>query len=513
MSTYITLTHNPTTITTPVYGIFGLAGTAWRVVNESTVGFLGIQLESGGAVINGSPGNTGASSLSGYTSTFHGAGVFIRGGRGSVANFGTLEGGWGVLLYGGGTVVNGAPGTTRALIEGSDPTYGSGIEILGGVGSVANFGTVAGPRFNGAGVDIETPAGVSLTGGALTNGAASARGASITGATRGVLILGAAGQITNFGTITGNIGLVVESATTVRNFGKIAGSGGTAVEFITTAGRLVVEPGAQFLGPSGTPGKVDGGFSTLELAPRSAGTLDLNGQFINFRTVIVDAGGDWRVDVKGESLRNETLVGSGGANVLTFTDAGAFDLSEVHGFPTIRLAGTGPNTLTLLSSNFAGIAGKTITVAGGNAADVLSEAGVAAADRALLRGGAGNDTLIAGPNAMLTGGAGADVLELTVPGSLVTPDKNTIADFTHGVDKLALSKNGFAFGAAPAAATLFTANTTGSFANPNQRFAYDTTNGDLFYDSLGNAAGSTRLEIAAMTSHPTLSAADITFVA
>ena len=56
---------------------------------------------------------------------------------------------------------------------------------------------------------------------------------------------------------------------------------------------------------------------------------------------------------------------------------------------------------------------------------------------------------------MLGGGGGKDVFEFTVPGSATTPDNNTVADFAHGVDKIALSEKGFALGAKPVSATLF----------------------------------------------------------
>ncbi|MGH7064069.1 MAG: hypothetical protein ACREET_08315, partial [Stellaceae bacterium] len=77
------------------------------------------------------------------------------------------------------------------------------------------------------------------------------------------------------------------------------------------------------------------------------------------------------------------------------------------------------------------------------------------------------------------------------------------------------SEKGFGLGSAPVAATLFAANPTGSFGAAAQRFAYDTTNGNLFFDAHGSASPSSRLEIATLTGnpHPTLTASDITFVA
>jgi uncharacterized repeat protein (TIGR03803 family) len=213
-------------------------------------------------------------------------------------------------------------------------------------------------------------------------------------------------------------------------------------------------------------------------------------------------------------LGNTDIVkGGGGHDQLVLTSAGAVRTKGVSGVETYRLANGAGNVVTLAAANFAGVLGGAITVAGGKGADRLSAAGLSAGDHAALNGGAGKDTLVAGRNAALTGGPGADVFVLTVPGSRTASDKNTIADFAHGVDKLALREKGFALGASPHAATLFTADSTGSFTNPNQRFAYDTTHGRLFYDARGDSAGSTRLEIAALTNRPTLTASDITFVA
>ncbi len=120
--------------------------------------------------------------------------------------------------------------------------------------------------------------------------------------------------------------------------------------------------------------------------------------------------------------------------------------------------------------------------------------------------------MIAGRNAELKGGAGKDVFELTVAGSPTNLDHNKIADFTPGIDKIAFSEKGFGLGAAPPGGDLVYQQHHGSFTNAAQRFAYDTTNGDLFFDSRGSA-GASPLEIATLSHQPTLTAGDITFVA
>ncbi len=130
-----------------------------------------------------------------------------------------------------------------------------------------------------------------------------------------------------------------------------------------------------------------------------------------------------------------------------------------------------------------------------------------------MNGGDGGDTFIAGQNAAMTGGGGKDVFELTTPGSTKTPDTNTIAGIVHGTDQVAFSEAGFSLGSKPVAATLFAANATGGFTTAAQRFAYDTTNGRLFYDAHGDAHGSSRLLIATLSGPPNLTVADITFAA
>ena len=206
---------------------------------------------------------------------------------------------------------------------------------------------------------------------------------------------------------------------------------------------------------------------------------------------------------------SDAVAGGGGTDQLALTTAGAVQAGLVKGVEVYRLASGGANSLTLASANFAGgVTGASITVIGGSGANTLGEAGVAAADRAALRGGAGADTLIAGRNALLTGNGGQDRFELTTPGSAAVPDKNTIADFAHGVDRLGLSEAGFGLGAAPSAATLFQANATGAFTTAAQRFAYDTASGALSYDADGSGHASAPELIASLTGPPALTAGD-----
>ena len=97
---------------------------------------------------------------------------------------------------------------------------------------------------------------------------------------------------------------------------------------------------------------------------------------------------------------SDLVKGGGGTNELLMTTPGAVHAGGVSGVASYVLGNGKPDSLSLSNANFAGVASHAITVDGGNAGDVLSEAGVSAADHAVLKGGAGADTLVAGANAL-----------------------------------------------------------------------------------------------------------------
>ena len=139
-----------------------------------------------------------------------------------------------------------------------------------------------------------------------------------------------------------------------------------------------------------------------------------------------------------------------------------------------------------------------------------------------LRGGAGSDTLVAGRSTAMTGGADADWFLFTTPGSLAAPDANKVADFGHAVDRMGFRDAGFNLGVdegkgtatlQPIATSLFSTRPDGTFATTGNRFAYNKATGALYYDANGSGSGSSRLLVATLTTHPTLTASDIFFVA
>jgi len=115
----------------------------------------------------------------------------------------------------------------------------------------------------------------------------------------------------------------------------------------------------------------------------------------------------------------------------------------------------------------------------------------------------------------MTGNGGANQFVFSAPGV-----GNTITDFAaSSTNELVFSNSGFSLGLSGASATpqalpasLFTANPTGAFGTTGERFAYDTSNGELFYDAQGSTAGSTPQHVATLTNHPGVGTSQLFFV-
>ena len=192
--------------------------------------------------------------------------------------------------------------------------------------------------------------------------------------------------------------------------------------------------------------------------------------------------------------------------------------------------------------NFAGVSGGSITVFGGNAGNTISAAGDTAkstgktliyaagagtdtfaggfendlvfggAGPDSFTGGAGNDVFYAGGNTTMKGGSGTNEFAFSAAGN------NTIADFAASpTNEIAFSNSGFALGLSGATSTpqplppgLFVSDSTGTFTAPTQRFAYGTSNGELFYSASGSTA--TEHVVATLTGDPALTASQLFFI-
>ncbi|HEY2179399.1 MAG TPA: hypothetical protein VGH15_12535, partial [Caulobacteraceae bacterium] len=249
---------NSATIAATSMGVFfeGVAGTATNqgLIRAIADAGMGIYLQGGGAVTNGAVTNTGAVIDAHY-------GIKVTGAAVTVSNFATIDGrsttlaaGFAVDLNAGGSVVNGAATDTTALIDG--PT---GIQIAGAAASVTNFGTIRGHATTlevtyGTITVAKTYAVALSAGGVVVNGSAQVTTARIEGP-EGVVIAGAAGTVTNFGTIVSDLspwavelkdtGTVINGAnadTSARlQGGALIDLGGTAINFGTITAGVVFE--------------------------------------------------------------------------------------------------------------------------------------------------------------------------------------------------------------------------------------------------------------------------------
>jgi hypothetical protein len=467
------------------------ANGAGVVTNFGTIkGSTGILLLDGGSVSNGASG-----SAAGLIAATSGNAVAIAGAAGTVANFGTITAAGttpAVLLEAGGAVVNGAAGAAAALVSGTgsgvyaangrgtvtnfgtidaaSASQGSGVMLRAG-GNVANFGKIESSS--------GTTSGVYLSGtGVVVNGGKTAPAAAIDGGGNGVAVRGAIASITNFGAIAGaaNNGVYLQlggsvlnqasgivsgaaagivahnGAATVANYGRITAASAEAKGVALFAGGTLTN------GKSGSKeGLISGtevgvyvkngtahvtNFGTIKGATGFLGAGAGNATLTNFGTVESTKGAAGvAVDMAGGTgngllivEQGATFVGrieGGGSGEIEFVGGGAANVANVSGFATIVLGNGVGHNLTFTDANFAGVAGDTITVFGGNRGNTVDGSRLTSAGETLviqggsgtdiLKGGLGNDTFVFAADDLLktdkvTGGGGNDELLLTTPG-------------------------------------------------------------------------------------------------
>ena len=312
----------------------------------------GVNLLSGGTLINGSLSDTTASITAPHSAVYVGGtlGTPTPGATGFVYNYGTITNGStagpAVRLVSGGIVTN------RGLISSAR----TGVSFGDTAGTVVNLGTIVStaPLSGTAGTGVYLAAGGSLT---------NASGATI-GALRTAVSIGntfatsAAAYIHNQGVLTGDMGVRVGDAdtgdNTLTNGGSIIGTGGTAVKFGSGSDLLTVDPGAVF------SGLVDGGAgsNTLELAAAaSSGTLSgIGTNFVDFAAVDVDTSAVWLLSgantlAAGTTLTTAGTLQDGGTLVVggSFVDSG---LVTIESGATLELltGGTGSGSIAFAGS-------------------------------------------------------------------------------------------------------------------------------------------------------------------
>lgn len=240
------------------------------------------------------------------------------------------------------------------------------------------------------------------------------------------------------------------------------------------------------------------------------------------------------VKVSAAAVGADTLIGGKGSNSLWLTTAGTASLAGVSQFGAVYLA-AGLNTVSLTDRT---LAGGTVTVnAGANAATTINAAGDTSASA--------NKTLAfitGGGAANFTGGYERDVVQITASsvgsvgsftlgaaGSQVAFQNSAIAaqvigNFQPTSDIVLLygshAAGGFDLGAAdnvldPTTATaldasVFIAGIGGGFTSTNQRLAYDTASGHLYYSATGDSTSESLL--ATFTGAPGLTANCFRFI-
>jgi hypothetical protein len=262
-------------------------------INAASAGGAGAGLSGGGTITNNSGGSISGSAF----------GVFTTGTLATVGNSGSISGSHGVGLNAGGSVTN----ATSASISGQV----AGISSQGGAITLSNAGSISATA--GAGADIEF-------GGSITNLA----GATISGSSFGVFLTGGSGTVTNAGTISGGSYAV-----------DFAGSG---------TNRLVVDPGAVFVGAV-TGGS---GTSTLELASGTGSIGGMGtGSFNKFQAVAIDTGGTWTLNganIAPTVFDNGTAIIAGSLDVSTAIAASSTGLFQLGSGAMLEVAATGTTT-------------------------------------------------------------------------------------------------------------------------------------------------------------------------
>ncbi len=153
--------------------------------------YAGVNMFAGGTLTNGSPAATTALISGGVAGVSGGAYVP---GSSTVTNYATIAGSNAGVLFGdGGSVTNIGP---AALIEGNNV----GVFISNGTGTLHNTGTVSSFGANSHGVDFEQ-------GGTIVNGSGSYPTARISGGLDGVFVNNAVATVTNYGQISANAGI------------------------------------------------------------------------------------------------------------------------------------------------------------------------------------------------------------------------------------------------------------------------------------------------------------------
>jgi hypothetical protein len=335
---------------------------------------------------------------------------------GTVTNFGSIHAEVlaGAYLTGGGSVVNGSAGDTRAVMTG-----GSGVAITNGAGTVTNFGELDGEF---ASRDNSLGYGVYMSyGGSLTNGSTLDRAALVQGYTGVAIAKG--GTVVNFATVLGGGLIGASSGVYLKNGGTVINGGG--VDHVAT-----IEGGSGVLVHAGT-GAVKN-FGTILAGGSAAAGVDLRGGgavsngSVNNHQALIEGYTGVAVAGVGTVTNLGTILGLGdsggfgvylkGAENLVNGSSGHSARATIYGYEGVGAAGAGATV-----TNFGTIGGAAGTaVAFGSSTDVLVVEAGSSFDGAVLGGGGALvlDSGVGTLSGLFSGG------NVTVSGSMATTTFN-----------------------------------------------------------------------------------------
>jgi Ca2+-binding RTX toxin-like protein len=304
-----------------------------------------------------------------------------------------------------------------------------------------------------------------------------------------------------------------------------------SVDF-TLNGVEVLSPDLSLFGAVG-PGYLVGSFEITGLSPTADDTLDVTAFYadaVNFtgagsvtsiqtieNAVAPGLAGN---DVLDGGVGNDVMTGGAGNDVYIVNVAADVVVEDANA-GTDRIESTVSRTLetnvenlTLLgSSGVFGTGNGSNNVIIGNLGNNILK-GLDGNDT--IQGGGGNDTLEGGVGLdALTGGIGTD--RFSFGGA--TFGRDTIADFTVGVDDLVVDASGFGGGltaAASLAADRLVIGPAGGTPTANAakgQFLYDRDDGRLLWDVDGSAGSAAIIHIATLTGAPLISGTDFIVVA
>ena len=319
-------------------------------------GGVGVYMPNGGNLTNGLSGaSPGTASIQGYT------GIEMNS-LGTLNNYGTIlsavTGGTAAEFLAGAVVVNGATNATAALLQG----YALGVYAQSG--TITNYATIISTGIANDAIDMIFSATVSNLGGASL--------------------------------IEGHVGVNIADGGTITNAGTIEfnqGTAGVAVNFAVATNRLIVDPGASFIG------SIAGGTAVMELAAGSPGSIYGFGTSItNFTSIVFDSSAQWTIG------GNDSASGLGTLAITGFTAGDTIDLT---GFVAVS------DTFT---------SGVLVLTNGGGSHATLNVAGAFTSGDFLLSGGAGSGTDIIvcfAKGTRIATPRGERRIELMAPGDLV----------------------------------------------------------------------------------------------